>query len=59
VVVYEASAITALASFIADNKIERMNGEIRDREKTMRGLKQKCTGILQGYQLHHNLLPTT
>ena len=31
-----------------------MNGEIRDREKAMRGLKQKRTIILQGYQLCHN-----
>ena len=26
-----------------NNKMERMNGEIRDREKTMRGLKTKAT----------------
>jgi hypothetical protein len=32
----------------------RMNGEIRGREKTMRGLKTKDTAILQGYQLFHN-----
>ena len=31
-----------------------MNGEIRDREKTMRGLKRKRTPILQGYQIYHN-----
>jgi len=31
-----------------------MNGEIRDREKKMRWLKQKRTVILQGYQLYHN-----
>jgi putative transposase len=31
-----------------------MNGEIRDREKTMRGLKTKETPILTGYQLFHN-----
>ena len=31
-----------------------MNGEIRDREKTMRGLKTKDTVILTGYQLFHN-----
>lgn len=37
-----------------NNKIERMNGEIRDREKTMRGLKKKETPILVGYQLFHN-----
>ncbi|MGD0203013.1 MAG: hypothetical protein ABSC20_03805 [Candidatus Bathyarchaeia archaeon] len=33
-----------------------MNGEIRDREKTMRGLKTKDTTILQGYQLYHNYI---
>jgi len=37
-----------------NNKMERMNGEIRDREKTMRGLKTTNTTILQGYQLYHN-----
>jgi putative transposase len=39
-----------------NNKMERMNGEIRDREKTMRGLKRKRTPILQGYQLFHNYI---
>jgi len=39
-----------------NNKMERMNGEIRDREKTMRGLKTKDTAILQGYQLFHNFI---
>ena len=33
-----------------------MNGEIRDREKTMRGLKTKDTSILQGYPLYHNYI---
>ncbi len=37
-----------------NNKMERMNGEIRDREKTMRGLKRKRTPILTGYQIYHN-----
>ena len=37
-----------------NNKMERMNGEIRDREKTMRGLKTKETPILTGYQIFHN-----
>ena len=37
--------------------MERLNGEIRDREKTMRGLKKKKrTPILQGYQLYHNYI---
>lgn len=39
---------------IHNNKMERLNGEIRDREKTMRGLKKVDTEILRGYQLYHN-----
>ena len=39
-----------------NNKMERMNGEIRDREKTMRGLKQNRTPILKGYQIYHNFI---
>ncbi len=39
-----------------NNKMERMNGEIRDREKTMRGLKMDATTILTGYQLFHNYI---
>jgi putative transposase len=39
-----------------NNKMERINGEIRDREKTMRGLKKKDTPILQGMQLFHNYI---
>jgi putative transposase len=36
--------------------MERMNGEIRDREKTMRGLKVENTPILPGLQLYHNFV---
>lgn len=39
-----------------NNKMERLNGEIRDREKVMRGLKKKDTSILKGYQLFHNYI---
>jgi putative transposase len=39
-----------------NNKMERLNGEIRDREKTMRGLKKKRTTILKGYQIYHNYI---
>jgi len=39
-----------------NNKMERFNGEIRDREKTMRGLKKEETPILLGYQLFHNYI---
>ena len=31
-----------------------MNGEIRDREKVMRGLKLANTSVLTGYQIYHN-----
>jgi hypothetical protein len=36
--------------------MERMNGEIRDREKVMRGLKRKDSPILTGYELFHNYI---
>lgn len=39
-----------------NNMMERLNGEIRDREKVMRGLKKKDTPILRGYQLFHNYI---
>jgi len=39
-----------------NNKMERINGEIRDREKVMRGLKIKETPILQGMQIYHNFI---
>ena len=39
-----------------NNKMERMNGEVRDREKTMRGLKTNDTPILKGYQIFHNYI---
>jgi transposase-like protein/DNA-directed RNA polymerase subunit M/transcription elongation factor TFIIS len=39
-----------------NNKMERMNGEVRDREKTMRGLKTEDTPILKGYQIFHNYI---
>jgi len=37
-----------------NNKMERFNGEIRDREKVIRGLKKPDTPILTGYQIYHN-----
>lgn len=37
-----------------NNKMERMNGEMRDREKVMRGVKKMDTPILKGYQIFHN-----
>lgn len=38
-----------------NNKIERLNGEIRDREKIFRGLKKKDTPILEGMKVYHNV----
>jgi putative transposase len=39
---------------VHNNKMERLNGEIRDREKVMRGLEKIDTPILTGYQIFHN-----
>jgi len=39
-----------------NNKNERFNGEIRDREKVMRGLKKEDSPILKGYQVFHNYI---
>jgi putative transposase len=39
---------------VHNNKMERLNGEIRDREKVMRGLEKTDTPILSGYQIYHN-----
>jgi putative transposase len=46
--------ITGHASDANNNKMERINGEIRDREKTMRGIKKINTKILPGMQIYHN-----
>jgi hypothetical protein len=34
--------------------MERQNGEVRDREKVMRGLKRDYSPVLRGYQIYHN-----
>jgi transposase-like protein len=39
-----------------NNKMERINGEIRDREKVMRGLKKRDTAIIDGMQVYHNFI---
>jgi putative transposase len=39
-----------------NNKMEQMNGEVRDREKVMHGLKKVDTPILTGYQIYHNYM---
>jgi len=37
-----------------NNRMERFNGEIRDREKVMRSLKKADSPILAGCQIYHN-----
>jgi len=39
-----------------NNKMERMNGEIRDREKVTRNLKTENSPILTGLQIFHNYI---
>jgi hypothetical protein len=39
-----------------NNKMERMNGEIRDRERVMRTLERADSPILDGYQFFHNFI---
>jgi len=39
-----------------NNKMERLNGEIRDREKVMRGLKKDDSPIITGMRIHHNFI---
>ena len=37
-----------------NNKMERLNGEIRDREKVFRGLGTKYTANFHGMRVHYN-----
>jgi transposase-like protein len=39
-----------------NNKMERFNGEVRDREKVIRGIKKEDSAILSGYQIFHNFV---
>ena len=41
---------------VHNNKMERMNGEFRDRETVMRGIKSSKTQTLTGYQVFHNFI---
>jgi putative transposase len=45
-----------IAGKVHNNKMERMNGEIRDRERVMRGLKNPDTAIIKGLQIYHNFI---
>ena len=37
-----------------NNKMERLNGEIRDREKVMRGIKKDDTALIPGMRVYNN-----
>lgn len=39
-----------------NNKMERLNGEFRDREKVVRGIKKDDSPLIEGYQLFHNYI---
>ena len=41
-----------------NNKMERFNGGLRDREKVMRSLKKEDTPIISGLQIYHNYIRT-
>lgn len=51
-----AIKLSGIGNTANNNKMERINGEIRDREKVMRGLKIKETPMLQGMQIYHNFI---
>jgi len=34
--------------------MERQNGEVRDREKVMRGVKKANSPAIKGFQIYHN-----
>ena len=38
----------------SNNKMERLNGTIRDREKTFRGLRSPDTAVFDGMKVHYN-----
>jgi hypothetical protein len=39
-----------------NNEMERFNGEVRDREKIVRGVKKTDSPLLTGYQIYHNYM---
>ena len=41
---------------IHNNKMERLNGEIRDREKVVRGVKKPDSPLISGLQIYHNYI---
>lgn len=45
-----------LAGDVHNNKQERFNGEVRDREKVTRNLKSVDSPVLKGMQIYHNFV---
>ncbi len=45
-----------LSGDMNNNKMERLNGEFRDREKVVRGIKKTDSVMFDGYQMYHNYL---
>lgn len=45
-----------LSGQVHNNKMERQNGEWRDREKVMRGLKKDESPIIEGMEIYHNFI---
>jgi transposase-like protein len=45
-----------LSGQVHNNKMERQNGEWRDREKVMRSLKREDSPVLTGMQVFHNFI---
>ncbi|MGA3109991.1 MAG: hypothetical protein ABSD99_11200 [Candidatus Bathyarchaeia archaeon] len=41
---------------VHNNKMERFNGEIRDREKVIRGVKREDSPLIAGLQIYHNYI---
>lgn len=39
-----------------NNKMERLNGEIRDREKVVRGIKKDDSPLIEGCRIYHNFI---
>ena len=46
----------SLKGTVHNNKMERMNGEVRDRERVMRGVKKADSPIFKGCQIYHNYI---
>ena len=47
-----------MAGVVHNNKMERQNGEVRDREKVTRGLKNPDSPLVTGFQIFHNYIRT-